>query len=569
VLSSNLFLDAQYSQKSFGFSNLGGTSQDLLDSPVFTFSGTHLYNPARNGLANDQRDNDEVRATFTYFLTTGLGTHTLKGGYEAFTTDRSGSPNLSSTGMSILTDFQLNAAGDFILDSSGTPNPIFTPGRTLAFFNLTNLASTASSKTNAFFVSDQWRMRRLTIDAGVRAQSSNTDVAGTTVADDTNLAPRLGFSWDLTGNGKTRLFGNYGLYYDKLDVKLTSDATFESSFLVGVLRGSAGSGTTFTPAFNRNNYQLFAANIPGGITRIDSNLSSPYAQEYSVGVSRRLGSRGLFRANYANRTFKNLIDDVVPSGSPTTVSANGVSSTYDSILITNPSAAVRKYRDLNLLVDQRFSNRFQFVASYVYSSLIGNYSGLATADTTTIGNYTSLSVPSRHFIADTGLPDEDQQHRSRVWATYSHPVGSNSVDFGAIYRYDSGRTFRISATLPLTSIQQLIANNSGFLNEPSTQTIFFNDGETGHFDASHQLDASATFRFNPRASLGIFLKGEVYNLINTQPLIRFDTQVVPGGPPDALGLPTTYTRAASFGQARSATDFQTPRTFRFSIGLRF
>lgn len=570
VLSSNLFAEAQFSQKKFGFQNAGGTTRDVRNSPVFAPSGAHLFNPARDGLVDDERDNTNGLFKLSYFLTTkSLGSHDIAAGYDQYITDRSGSPNTSSTGMSILADFQVDASGQFLLDPSGTPNPLFTPGRTLALFNRTFLPSTASSKTSSFFVNDQWRLNdHWTFDLGVRYDSPSIDVGDTTLAEDTNVAPRLGFTWDLHRDGKTVVRGGYGVYHDTYNVKLASDATFEESFFVGVFRGISGSGTTYAPGFNPNSYQLFAIGDPGATTTVNANLASPYVQEYMIGVSRRLGNKGVVRATYVDRTFKDLVEDVVPSGPPTTVSASGVSTTYDSIFITNSADAVRRYQGVDLQLEERFSSAFRFEANYTFSRLYGNYSGLATADTTIVGNYNGLFDLSRHF-PDAALPNEEQQHRARIWTTYSLPLGNNSVDFGAIYRFDSGRAFRISAALPLTSIQQTFANSRGFLNEPTTQTIFFNDGETGHFDASHQIDASATFRFKPRVGGEVFLKGEAYNIFNLQPLIGFNTQVTPGGPADALGLPTTYTKASSFGQARAAADFLTPRTFRFSVGLRF
>lgn len=74
-----------------------------------------------------------------------------------------------------------------------------------------------------------------------------------------------------------------------------------------------------------------------------------------------------------------------------------------------------------------------------------------------------------------------------------------------------------------------------------------------------------------------WLKVDVFNLFNNQKLVGFDTTIEPDfdGPLDALGLPTTYIRSDTFGEARSSGDFPRSlslaggRGFRMALGFRF
>lgn len=71
-----------------------------------------------------------------------------------------------------------------------------------------------------------------------------------------------------------------------------------------------------------------------------------------------------------------------------------------------------------------------------------------------------------------------------------------------------------------------------------------------------------------------WLKAEIMNLFNDHTLgagtAGFRTTVTPNfaGPLDSLGLPTTFTKATTFGQALNANSYPLARTFRLAFGVR-
>ena len=80
------------------------------------------------------------------------------------------------------------------------------------------------------FIQDSWSVNdRLTLNLGLRTE--NESVPSYTTADGIapvaikwgfgeKLAPRLGFAYDLAGDGKTKLYGNWGIYYDIFKLEL-------------------------------------------------------------------------------------------------------------------------------------------------------------------------------------------------------------------------------------------------------------------------------------------------------------------------------------------------------------
>src|SRR5215510_6798500 len=76
-----------------------------------------------------------------------------------------------------------------------------------------------------FFIQDQWQMGRVTINPGLRYEQET--MSGTIIQDWTlknNWAPRIGATYDVTGDGKTKVYGNYGRFYARIPNDLAARA---------------------------------------------------------------------------------------------------------------------------------------------------------------------------------------------------------------------------------------------------------------------------------------------------------------------------------------------------------
>ncbi len=165
--------------------------------------------PAVNTIFPVETSREFYRADADVFFSF-LGDHHIRMGYELEKTSLS--KNSQRVG-DLIGRWQYRRAG------ATTPQAIggnLAPGQDYVELNIFRAGGTFEGENTAWYIQDSWDVNdRLTINAGVRLdQFALFNAAGEQYVDfDGEVGPRLGFTYDPSGEGKDRLFGSYGVYY--------------------------------------------------------------------------------------------------------------------------------------------------------------------------------------------------------------------------------------------------------------------------------------------------------------------------------------------------------------------
>jgi outer membrane receptor protein involved in Fe transport len=252
------------------------------------------------------------------------------------------------------------------------------------------------------FAQDSWTVTpRLTLNLGLRAEQERIPSYTTEHGEDKyainfgfadKLAPRLGFAWDPKGDGRWKVYGSWGLYYDimKIDMPLGS---FGSEFWIS---RSYSLDTYDWPSIGVNGYfpgefyeeldfSSERANDPEDF-RIDPNLEPMRQREMTLGLQHELNQDTMLAARYVQKRLDRAIEDVgilVPGRGEVYFIANpgfGIAEHLMGEEFPALPKARRDYDALELSVKRRMSSHWALQASYVWSRLYGNYSGLVGSD---------------------------------------------------------------------------------------------------------------------------------------------------------------------------------------------
>jgi hypothetical protein len=197
-----------------------------------------------------------------------------------------------------------------------------------------------------------------------------------------NTQPRIGLIWDFTGNGRGKLSVNFARYLETpipLDVNVRAgggDSQTDKNFNVNRLNAPAGS--TIATGFSIRNLGADATPIDPDLKPQTVNEASA-GFEYEVVKDLALGFRGVYR------TAGSVIEDGSFDDGDHYFLFNPGESQTERLACNDPAIgcfgrARRYYRALEFSATKRFTNNYQFIASYVFSSLIGNYEGLFRND---------------------------------------------------------------------------------------------------------------------------------------------------------------------------------------------
>ena len=637
ILTPSLFGEVKYSRKLFAFHGAGGTLTDIHESPFLNATGgQRLYNaPYFDANDPEDRNNNDLTGTLSYFLSTkSTGSHDLKGGYEYYRSTRTGGNSQSATSYVFFADPK-RVGGVAIQDANGRFIPTFFPCTAVngvltacpanALF-VNNWIATRGAKvdldTSAAFVNDTWNLNKnFSFNLGYRYEKVKGNSSGSiTTVDSSRGTPRLGASFDVRADGRTKIDATWGQYSGRYNERqfARNSPVGNPSLLQYAYVGPVGEGIGFAPAFDiANNFILNTGSFPLQNVFVDTGMKSPVVNEFTFSLGQAISTRGFVKATYTNRNWKDFVEDFIDTSTGQTVVkiSPTVSATLDNIRIGNTSAMQKKYAALQFLGQYRPISHWTTQLNYTRElKNNGNFVGEAgnqPGNTSLFGDRPELYEPDRHYPVGR-LPGYEKD-RVRWLNTFSMGLRRfGMLDLGLIYNYDSPLTFSDTATVPRTAQQTAkITNAAGtgliYRSPPTTTTVFFGQRGSEVFASYQSLDLAVTYslplfgsRFAP------WVKAEMTNVTNRDTLISWVTTSIldPKAPKDSFGLPTPgadangvqrtgYLRCgqpspysgdngaiatsgcggAIFGTPASTfyapNGYQPSRAYDFSIGVRF
>ena len=397
-----------------------------------------------------------------YFKKGFGGTHNFKGGFglnwlsnDVFTA-YSDADIYMGYGRSAVVAGAVNTANCIAVNeynnaNFGTNFDTVSPSRCGGLYGTINLrdlqtSGKVGSNNKSLYIQDAWTLGTtgVTLNLGLRVDSENlpnylgavSGYKGISWGFGDKLAPRLGGAWDVFRNGKLKLYGSFGYFYDIMKYELPRGsfggdywhdclyALDNPDYTLILPTRAAGDGTATgkqvycNPTGGGNGTGFSNAATIGAVTyparpnngfiadldfrapsndasnyHIDPNLKPMKQHSMTVGadwaLSPLLGIEGRYMRNRLDRTIEDAgyVDDTGSEQFFIINPGEGIHAGSGLVPATDCPAgecgiqphAIRNYDSLEFRVTKRESNNWFGVFSYTYSRLWGNYGGLTSA----------------------------------------------------------------------------------------------------------------------------------------------------------------------------------------------
>jgi hypothetical protein len=491
------------------------------------------------------------------------------------------------------------------------------------------LGFTFNTNDYAFFVEDSWRVApRLTLNLGLRYEYEklpsvllpNPAVFETKnmPSDANNLGPRIGFAWDITGDGKTALRGGYGIFYGRVINSTIYNALVNTGEPGGQFSYSFSNTTPGAPKFPRILGAQPTTKSALSVVYFDQAFQLPKVHETDLTVEREIAKDTVVSVSYLGsfgRDLPNFVDtNIAPSprtitytvtgggplsqstyttpyyvGSINTTVKSAAGATLSNVTVnTRPnlnfgamtkifSGVNSNYNALAIQLSRRMTQHVQFLGSYTWShSLDNGTNGSTFTDTNDLLDPMNINkdygtsvynVPNR-FVASAIL--ENPWH-------VSGPVGylTNDWQLAPIYSAQSGLPYSL-----VTSGNPSVSTTSTDAGTGNVTTVAYN-GIGGGVNGSNgrkgidvigrdsfklkrtinmDLRLSKKIRFTESKSFEIL--GEAFNLFNHQNVTSANS----------LGYflsGTSLSYNSGFGKATNANSNFAYTQRQVQIGFRF
>jgi hypothetical protein len=455
-----------------------------------------------------------------------------------------------------------------------------------------NSARETKQQYTSFFLQDTWRVGdRLTIRPGIRYEQQKLIGTLEDFKWDGNWAPRVGATYDVIGNGRSKLYANWGRFFAKIPNDLAARAlsadagVTRADYYDAALSQPIPEGVPAGPALDTIHLR-FAGLSPADF---DPESKSTYLDETLVGFEFEPFTNLNLGLRWVHRRFGRILEDVgtLPMAGYFLPEGGSESVEY---FITNPGPktqvvqipgyeisfedAIHDYDAVELTADKRFGNNWGLQTSYRWSRLHGTFEGFFRNDNgqsdpaitslfdfpTNDPTYTAIGVPEFGFRGDirylgalgAGPLPTDRPHQFKVYGNYSMNWGLNL-----------GAGVQLSSGIPLTPLASnpLYENNGEIPEGPRGSGLETVDGFKTRTPFTSAVDLHADYGVRLGANRRVVLLADLFNLFNSQRATGYDQD-------------TESTFGAlnpDFGQPVIARipQFQTPFQVRFGARFEF
>jgi hypothetical protein len=572
-------------------------------------TGVQLGCSTNSTVFNRDDVREQARADFEW----SLGDHLLRFGidHEINTSDHK--QYYAGPG-AIFYNVYAGSAGSAIPNPPGGVVPTGYSGYVRARRN--EIFGNFESTNTAYYLEDNWSVTdNLLLNLGIRNEAfDNKDAEGRTYIEMDNMwAPRLGFSWDISGEGTSKLFGTVGRYYlpvaNVINIKQAGALLDQRTYYafdgwdIRDLNGVQYAVPRLGPQIGTVDTSQGDGTVGDLRSEVDRDMDPVYQDEAILGFQQMLGEKWSWGARGIYRRLHDAIDDMEISatgqcgedgaigwvmanpGKPVTVwgdsNCDGDADAWITVDTAKEGWAMydeegnflgqrgwvkpkRTYKAIELQVDRAWDDKWAFNASYTWSKSEGNAEGPVNSDTnfSDTGRTENFDDPWVNLNGHGPLAN-NREHQFKLRGNYAlnenWMVGAtlDASSGGPITGFGTGNPFD-ATKYHSYYICVSACDGAQPIYELSPR------GGYGEMPWTYDLGASVTYT-QSFGEADMRIKFAVYNVLNQQRTVRVDQELQP-----SVGMdeddPTQPQLNEFFGVGYG---FQAPRYAQLVVTVNF
>jgi hypothetical protein len=610
TISPQLFLSAKLGATTYStdFVPTNGTTPRVFDNVwntigpghnrVDTFGFPYRYGGIGYYIAEDKNTTTQGRVDLSAFL----GSHNLKFGISQITSKYT----------------------EVARTSGGSRYDIRSSGGNFNGVDKVTLSTNATVKAvfTAFYAQDTWEVQpgfRLMYGFRweIQEQKDLNDKAFMKFSKFPDyVQPRLGFTWDVFNNGKSKLSGSYATYYESIPQRIAIRVFANEVYLrerYSTSRSTYNAATGAWAITNPTPSSITDFATPFSFDPIAEGVKLPERQEYILGYDHTLDSGWTIGTHWKYRKLKNPIEDMVftdshgnpydegpgivfsgttplfgagaavlgnpgafqqwrPNSKSMTLYLLGLGETHNNYGINmldyyNPrtglftvgdtffTKAGNTYYSADVTIDKK-TERAYFSFSYTWSRLEGNYEGVVSSSNGQADNNITASFDYYPYVG-TGLLPLDRTNVAKVQASYRFDVFGRDLNGGLSWTYQSGTPVSLFDDGSTSEGNPPGSGSSldigGYGNAVPANGML---GQYGRTPALNNVDLHLDYVLKFGKGVKVQPSVDIFNLFNT----RYATGVLQQATDQSGSADIRY------GQA---TGWQVGRRYRFGVKINF